>query len=370
MSRNGKKRGGSGFAYKDISDSAGEDSDGDGVALVMTDSDSPREGTSRKYVVAEDDDGKLSSICKPQKFTRNERICLVVGGLILVAVVILLIVVVIVTQLPGANGGGSGNGTNPGGNNTNHGGNGTNSTVNGIMPWENVRLPTNVTPSHYDVKLDVNLETFEVKGFVNITCSVNKETSYILVHAKDMSIGQGVHLQYGRDLTSVETVGTFQPENDFYVLKLSAELQPGTVYVHLPFNYSLRNDLAGFYKSSYTNAGGQERFLATTQFEPTDARRAFPCFDEPSLKANFTIHITHDSQYHAVSNMPKTDVTNHTNGTSTTHFETSVRMSTYLVAFIVSDFDCMTDFIEEGHEDRPLMVRDIQCTCLCRLTEL
>ena len=340
MSRNGKNRG-KGFAYKDLPDDSGtEGSDGDGVVLVMSDSDSSREGrASRKYVVSEDDDGgNLSSICKPQKYSRNERICILVGGLILLAAIILLVVIILVTQLPSSGSGGQ----------------------SGSMPWNSVRLPDSVTPSHYDINLDVNLGTFEVTGSVNISCSVNGETSYILIHAKDMTIEQAnVRVQQAQaegGLTAVQATGTFQPKHDFYVLELASSLQPGTIYVYLSFSYTLREDLAGFYRSSYVNELGQKRFLATTQFEPTDARQAFPCFDEPALKANFTMHITHDPNYHAVSNMPVVDTIS-SNGRMTTNFETSVRMSTYLVAFIVSDFECVSDTIVEGHEDRPLKVK-------------
>ena len=342
MSRNGKSRG-KGFAYKDLSDENSEGSDVDGVALVMTDSDSSRGGsTRRKYVVSEDDDGKLSSICKPQKLTRNERVCVIVGGLIIAAVLVLLVAVIVITQVSSPQRAGGGEGTMQAGNST-------------ITPWGSVRLPDDVTPSHYDVNLNVNLETFSVAGSINITCTVKSETSYVLVHAKDMDIGPEVHVQT-QDLSAVQSAGKFQLENEFYVLELSTKLQPGTVYIHLPFSYTLRDDLSGFYKSSYVNNLGQERFLATTQFEPTDARKAFPCFDEPALKANFTMHITHDSTRHAVSNMPLESVTANSDGTMTTHFETSVRMSTYLVAFIVSDFICVNDSITEGRE-RPLKVK-------------
>jgi hypothetical protein len=348
MSKNGKDRGMKGFAYKDLTDDSGtEGSDGDGVALVMTDSDNGRGGgVSRKYVVSEDDNRHFSSLCKPQKFTRNERVCVIVGGLILLAAVILLIVVILVTQLSSGSGG-SGQPS-------------SGSAEIESMPWDNVRLPATVTPSHYDVNLNVNLETFQVTGSVHITCSVSSETKYILIHAQDMSIGQRevTTLSEGDILTAVQSTGTFQPKHDFYVLELDSNLQPGTVFVYLTFNYTLRDDLAGFYKSSYINELGKRRFLATTQFEPTDARRAFPCFDEPALKANFTMHITHDPIYHAVSNMPVASRSpNPDDGTVTSNFETSVRMSTYLVAFIVSDFECMNDSIVEGHEDRPLKVR-------------
>ena len=337
MSRNGKSSG-RGFTYKNLSDESGDGSDEDGVALVMTDSDSPREGSSRKYVVSKDDDGKLS-ICKPHKFTQNERICIIIGCLILAAVLILLVVIIIVTQLPGSElrGGGSGNTNTSGGN-----GSGV------IMPWEKVRLPEEIAPTHYDINLNVNMQTFAVSGNVNVTCTVKNETRYILIHAKDMEIGPNIHVQ-SQIQGYIKSTGTVQPENDFYVLELSTKLQPGTIYIHLPFNYILRDELYGFYKSSYVNDMGQKRFLATTQFEPTDARSAFPCFDEPAFKASFTMHITHDSGYHAVSNMPPVNFTDNTDGTVTTHFNTSVKMSTYLVAFIVSDFVCVNDSISEGH---------------------
>ena len=354
MSRNGKGRS-KGFAYKDLSEESGAGSDADGVALVMSDSDSSVGGTSRKYVVSDDDDErKLASICKPQSYTRNERICVIVGGLVLLAALVLVVVIVIATLVPGPRAAdGENNNTTTTNNNNN------NNASSAAMPWNSVRLPSNVTPTHYDVNLDVNIDTFAVTGSVNITCSVNSETKYILIHAKDMRIeegGVGVQVSTGEsDLANVQATGTFRPENDFYVLEMPSNLQPGTIYVSLTFSYSLRDDLAGFYKSSYTDSRGNKRFLATTQFEPTDARRAFPCFDEPALKAEFTMHITHSSGYHAVSNMPVDSVDDHKDGSMTTHFQTSLKMSTYLVAFIVSDFVCVNDSITEGR-DTPLQV--------------
>lgn len=91
---------------------------------------------------------------------------------------------------------------------------------------------------------------------------------------------------------------------------------------------------------SFTNASyGCYRYIATTHFEPTGARRAFPCWDEPEYKAIFNIKITHPTTHTAISNMPQASTDDTTNNTKITTFKPTKKMSTYLVAFVVSDYD-------------------------------
>lgn len=110
------------------------------------------------------------------------------------------------------------------------------------------------------------------------------------------------------------------------------------------FTGQLNDNMAGFYRSSYKDKNGQKKYIATTQMEPTDARRAFPCFDEPALKAKFTVTLVADKGKTCLSNMDVDQVFEvHSKITGgkrqATKFTTSPLMSTYLVAFIVGDLN-------------------------------
>lgn len=333
--------------YSDLTDS--ED---DGVGLVMNESSDKRPPKARKYTVSPTQgfSRHLPSWCQPGRLTRNERVCLVVGLVALVAIVVVFVVVaVLASPSPKAAGGGGGNnGGNSSGNSSNStGAGGGNDTGNGqsMVPWSDIRLQSTIVPELYDINLSLNMDSFQVTGGVNIRCSVKDNVQYIAVHAKNMTIPQNGHrlLREGKE---VAHNAVLYPENDFFIFNLTEPLEPGPVSIALEFSYTLREQLSGFYRSSYIDANGNKQYLATTQFEATDARRAFPCFDEPALKANFTMHMTHQPRYRAWFNMPSTsNTTDDSTGLVTTHFMTSRRMSTYLVAFIVSDFECVGNTI-------------------------
>ena len=121
----------------------------------------------------------------------------------------------------------------------------------------------------------------------------------------------------------------------------------------LDFVGVLNDNMAGFYRSSYKTSDGQTKYLASTQMEPTDARRAFPCFDEPALKAKFTITLVSDKSMTCLSNMDvasETDV--HGGSKKAVKFNTSPLMSTYLVAFIVGHMN----YIETNNFRVPIRV--------------
>jgi len=250
------------------------------------------------------------------RLDRREKICLLIG---LVSIAVIAGVFVIIGVAIGEDQSNSGEG----------GGNGpSNKNV-----WENVRLPSSVTPIHYRITLQPNMDTFYVNGTSEIEASVNEETDYIILHVKDITVDT-----ISVDGNSVKKKFDYG-ENDFHVIQINGRLQKGALMIRLTYHYMLTaNELVGFYNSSYLLPNGNKEVLATTQFEPTDARRAFPCFDEPAMKANFTITLIHSSQYHAVSNMPIARTLVAGNDLTRTEFQTSVRMSSYLVAFVVSKF--------------------------------
>jgi len=114
--------------------------------------------------------------------------------------------------------------------------------------------------------------------------------------------------------------------------------------LQMKFTGQLNDKMVGFYRSTYKNADGSEGILATTQMEPTDARRAFPCFDEPSLKAEYTITLIADKNLTCLSNMDvdsEDSVYSQMSGSTkkAVKFNKSPLMSTYLVAFIVGELN-------------------------------
>jgi puromycin-sensitive aminopeptidase len=127
-------------------------------------------------------------------------------------------------------------------------------------------------------------------------------------------------------------------ESERATLHLDVELPPGEALVSLRFRGQLNDKLRGFYRSTFTDDAGSERVIATTQFEATDARRAFPCWDEPDLKARFAITLHIDDDLHAVSNAAVVDDEVH-DGQRRVRFAETMTMSTYLVAFIVGPLE-------------------------------
>ncbi|KAI3372644.1 hypothetical protein L3Q82_023117, partial [Scortum barcoo] len=214
------------------------------------------------------------------------------------------------------------------------------------FPWDRMRLPKTVFPLHYDLTIHPNLTTLDFTGVARIQLDVQEDTSVVVLHAKQMQISNALLLapEGVRPLWVLE-----YPSFHQLALLSDSVLTKGRKYeVQLGFAANLSDSYHGFYKSSYRTSSGEVRVLASTQFEATFARAAFPCFDEPAFKANFTIRIIREPRHISISNMPKVKTVDLPGGLLEDHFDTTVKMSTYLVAYIVSDFLSVSKTTQHG----------------------
>ncbi|KAJ8414862.1 hypothetical protein AAFF_G00023850 [Aldrovandia affinis] len=216
-----------------------------------------------------------------------------------------------------------------------------------LFPWDKMRLPETVSPLHYDLLIHPNLTTLDFTGTVHIQLEVLQKTTVIILHSRDLRISKAVLKESSRILPlQVLEYPAFQ---QVAFLSDGVTFQQGSRYVlYLEFAANLSESFHGFYKSTYRTREGEVRVLASTQFEATSARAAFPCFDEPAFKANFSIRIRRDSKHISLSNMPKVKTEELSNGLLEDFFDVSVKMSTYLVAFIVSDFLSVSKMSQHG----------------------
>ncbi len=201
------------------------------------------------------------------------------------------------------------------------------------------RLPTTVLPRHYRLTLEPDLPAATFAGDVEIDLSVEAATSTIVLNAAELAIGSAV-LRTGGDGADRTPVSiALDEDEERAVLTFDGPLAAGPAVLHLSFTGILNDQLRGFYRSTFTDQSGVERVIATTQLESTDARRAFPCFDEPEFKATFAITLVVDDGLNAYSNNPIVEEALRPDGKRVVRFSPTMVMSTYLVAFMVGPLE-------------------------------
>ncbi|KAJ8281412.1 hypothetical protein GJAV_G00067380 [Gymnothorax javanicus] len=210
--------------------------------------------------------------------------------------------------------------------------------------WTNFRLPTYVRPIHYDLHLEPDLNSDTYTGRVDIHLKVTQPTQHLWLHIRETFVSSPPTLRRtkGADSSGIPLTRCFEyRRHQYVVVEATGEIAPTAadeVYVlTLDFQGSLIGSLVGFYRTTYME-NGKLRKIAATDHEPTDARKSFPCFDEPNMKATYKISITHDNAYSALSNMPVEETVVLAGNKNRTSFELSVPMSTYLVCFAVHQF--------------------------------
>jgi puromycin-sensitive aminopeptidase len=166
-------------------------------------------------------------------------------------------------------------------------------------------------------------------------------TGTVVMNAADLEIGEA---RVDGEAATVR----LDDAQERLVLDLASPLEAGTTtVVELSFTGVLNDRLKGFYRSTYTAADGTTKTIATTQMQSTDCRRAFPCFDEPDFKAVFGVTLVVADGLVAISNGPEVERTPQADGTVAVRFADTMKMSTYLVAFVVGELE-MTDAVDVG----------------------
>ena len=194
------------------------------------------------------------------------------------------------------------------------------------------RLPRSVVPHRYTLALEPTLASATFVGHVIIDANVNEAVTQIVLNAADLEISDV-------KVAGVEVPFTLHAATERLVIDVAHEA--GTAAIEITFAGALNDKLRGWYRSSYTDADGNEQVIAASQMQATDCRRAFPCFDEPNFKAVFDVTLIVEPELMAVSNGPEIERTTFDDGSGVATGKVAVRfketmpMSTYLVAFIV-----------------------------------
>ena len=212
------------------------------------------------------------------------------------------------------------------------------------------RLPTSVVPRAYRLVLTPDLGAATFAGDVEIDVTITEPVGSITLNAAELELTFA-------ELTAADPDDGYalapsgialDEAEERAVLTFPETLNPGEATLHLAFTGILNDKLHGFYRSTFTDEEGNERVIATTQMEATDARRAFPCWDEPACKATFEVTLVVEDGVQAYSHGPVVEETPEPGGRRRVRFAPTMAMSTYLVAFVVGPLEATAPVDVDG----------------------
>jgi puromycin-sensitive aminopeptidase len=209
------------------------------------------------------------------------------------------------------------------------------------------RLPRTVIPTRYELTVEPDLQTARFSGRVVIAVEVVEPVEVVWLNAADLAITAAALEDPAGQQRPMAAVTLYEAQERVR-LDLGAVVPPGAYRMYLAFAGTLNDKLHGFYRSTFRDAQGTTHVIATTQFETTDARRAFPCFDEPEFKAVFGVTLVVLPTQYALSNAPIVEEHLTTDGRRRIVFAETMKMSTYLVAFVVGPFAATAPVEVEG----------------------
>ncbi len=214
---------------------------------------------------------------------------------------------------------------------------------------QSVRLPSHITPNKYSLTLKPDLEASVFSGEEVVSISIDKKIKKIVIHSKDIEI-ESVLINYKNNNKLLKEFAykiTYNIKLDTVTFYFKNFIPKGKAKLVIIFAGIINDTLRGFYKSKYI-LNNETKYLATTQFESTDARRAFPCFDEPAHKAIFEVKLIIKDDHTAISNTLPTSIKEHGAGYKVVSFSPTPIMSTYLLAFIIGEFEYLEGKTKSG----------------------
>ena len=214
------------------------------------------------------------------------------------------------------------------------------------------RLPRHVAPVHYDIRLDLDLETFTFQGAVGIDLEVGEATSSLTLNAAEVEI-KSAALSNGVPITQI----AYDDDMERATLSLESTLEPGSYHLDIEHSGVINDQLRGLYRSVYRDADGVDHPLATSQCQATDARRVFPCWDEPDFKATYQTTMVVADGLEAYSNTAELERVKLDDDRVEFRFDKTMKMSTYLLAFIAGPFEATEPRIARGTPIRVIVPR-------------
>jgi len=193
----------------------------------------------------------------------------------------------------------------------------------------NFRLSKDVLPSRYELRFELEFDTWTSVGWERITLRSSRPSREITLHAIELDIAAATI-----DGKNKLEKAIMDSESETATLRFASDIPAGEHTLEISWKGGIRDSLRGLYRS----LRGEERYAAT-QFEAADARRAFPCFDEPEFKARFSLELIHPSGNAAIANMPIVSQEELDERRTRTRFRETPKISTYLVAFTVGPYE-------------------------------
>ena len=217
------------------------------------------------------------------------------------------------------------------------------------------RLPRSVIPAHYDLLLEPDLGTFTFDGQVSIRIEITETLEQIVLNAAEIDI-QTMTLS-GDDSETAVTGVSYDDEYARATLTLERPVAPGNYTLDITYTGIINDQLRGLYRSTYRDKDGTEHVIATSQCQATDARRVLPCWDEPDLKATFKTAMVVAEGLEAYANGAEVSRTTLDDSRVRFDFTETMKMSTYLLAFIVGPFEATEPVSSRGTATRIIVPR-------------